>query len=175
MTDATTGTGGPTRRAVLLAPVLGAVGAAAACTSGGDGPDEAPGPHPDVVLADEAAERERRLLAAYDSALALAPALAERLAPLRAEHAEHLSALGVPELPAPAPADPSAGAPASPDPAPTPPPLPADPPGLLTALADLERTTSTSHAGAAVRSGRGLAVVLASAAASEASHVVALA
>lgn len=168
---AVTAAASPSRRSVLRAGLLTPV-ALTACTSVGDDPAApAAAPHPDVVLADEAALREQRLLAAYDAAAALVPTLAERLLPLRAEHAEHLAALGVPELPAPAPADPSA----APTPvAPTAPPLPADPPALLAALADLERSASTAHADACVRAGRGLAVVLASAAASEASHPVAL-
>jgi hypothetical protein len=120
------------------------------------------------VLADAAAVRERSLLAAYDAAVALVPALAERLGPLRAEHAAHLAALAVPELPPP-----SSGPSASPSPAPQ--ALPADPAGLLAALAGLERAAASAHADACVRAGRGLAVVLASAAASEASHPVALA
>ena len=168
---AVTAAAAPSRRSVLRAGLLVPVAVTAACTSGDGDPDEPPGPHPDVVLADEAAARERRLLAAYDAAAALVPALAERLVPVRAEHAEHLAALGVPELPSPAPADPTA----APTPvAPTAPPLPADPPALLASLADLERSASTAHADACVRAGRGLAVVLASAAASEASHPVAL-
>jgi hypothetical protein len=156
------------RRAVLRGGAALLAAAAAGCdllpgATSGAGP--APEPDPDVVLADEAAARERRLLAAYDAALVRDPALAERLAPLRAEHAAHLAALGVADPPGPS---------ASPAPAVPSPPLPAAPGALLPALADLERTTSTAHAGAAVRSGRGLAAVLASLAASEASHVVAL-
>ncbi|HVM28289.1 MAG TPA: hypothetical protein VM433_11560 [Mycobacteriales bacterium] len=171
------------RRTVLTGGLaLLAGGGLAGCTSlpGRSEPDGPPAPHPDVVLADQAALRERRLIAAYDAVMQRAPELAERLAPLRAQHAEHLAALGVPALPAPA-AAPAAAAPTAeptgpPTPAPVaPPPLPDDPAALLPALADLERRAATAHAGAAVRSGRGLAVVLASAAASEASHPLALA
>jgi hypothetical protein len=204
----------PTRRSVLTGGLVVATGlgasALAGCTlPGSDDPDAPPPPpHPDVVRADEAAARERRLIAAYDVALERAPELTERLAPLRAEHAEHLAALGVPDLPLPEaappqeppdgppdappdaeqlapqdaeqPAPPDGTEPGAPEPTPSPPPrvvpppLPLDPALLLPALADLERAAATAHAGAAVRSGRGLAVVLASAAASEASHPVAL-
>lgn len=163
---------GPTRRAVLaggarLAAALLAGEALAACRQlpviGRGAPDR------DVVLADEAADRERVLLAAYDAAMTAVPALVPRLSPLRAEHAEHLAAL----VPGVAPA-------ATPSPAPTGPPLrvpavPADAAGALAVLRALETDTADRHGGAAVRSGRGLAVVLASAAASEASHVQVLA
>jgi glucose dehydrogenase len=60
-------------------------------------------PNPDVVLAQAAATRERVLLATYDAALAAVPALTGRLGPLRADHAAHLAALGLPEVPTPAP------------------------------------------------------------------------
>lgn len=153
----------PTRRAVLVGGVqVGLVGLLAACSSD-DRPATAPSPppDPDLARADEAAERERRLLAAYDAAVVLAPQLSAQLTPLRAQHAEHLAALGVPERLPPA--------------LPAPPPLPSDPPALLAALAELERDTATVHGDAAVLAGRGLAVVLASLAASEASHPVALA
>lgn len=152
----------PTRRVVLVGSAAVLAGCSLDRSGGAKGP---PPPHPDLVLADEAAARERAMLAAYDAALALVPQLADRLAPVRAEHAEHLAALGVP--------DPVPSAPPAPASAP-PPALPAEPGALLAALADLERSTSVTHAGAAVHAGRGLAVVLASAAASEASHPLAL-
>lgn len=166
----------PTRRALLVGGMrVGLLGLAmpalAACTADGR-PSPPPPPDPDVGRADEAAERERRLLAAYDAAVVLAPALADLLTPLRAEHAEHLAALGVAELPAPT-ADPSAPPPVAV--LPPPPALPSDPAALRAALAELERATANVHGDAAVLAGRGLAVVLASLAASEASHPVALA
>lgn len=150
------------------------------CTSDA-GPQPPARPHPDVVRAEAAVVRERRLLAAYDLALGRAPDLAERLAPVRAEHVEHLAALGVTDLatptaqPAPDPTD-------DPTPEPTasasspagPPPLPDDVGALLPALADLERAAAAQHAAVAVHCGRGLAVVLACAAASEATHPLAL-
>ena len=167
------------RRAVLLAA---AALATAGCTARGTRQQAAPPPDPDVVLADEAAARERALLAAYDEAVARDPALAERLGPLRAEHAGHLASLGVPAVPA-GPSDPTgapSGGPAAGDatpapPAVRPPDLPADPALILPWLAELERRASTAHAGAAVRAGRGTAVVLASLAASEAAHAAVLA
>jgi hypothetical protein len=154
----------------LLTPAL------TSCTDDAAVPAGPPPPDPDVVAADRAAVVERRLLAAYDAALVLAPELAERLLPLRADHVEHLAALGLPETPEPPPADPSAGPAATPSPAPAvpAPPLPAEPGALLAALAELERRASINHARGAVLHGRGVAAVLAPLSACEASHVVAL-
>lgn len=131
-------------------------------------------PDPDAALTDDAASRERVLLATYDAAAAAAPALAARLAPLRAEHVAHLAALGRSQVPA-ASASPSVTPSTTPSPVPTPPPVPADAAGALAVLRELEAATATRHGDVAVRCGRGLAVVLASLAASEASHVGALA
>lgn len=174
----------PSRRTVLgaaltalAAPVLGA------CTrlTPSETPSEPSPPEPDppdVLAADRAAGRERRLLAAYDAAVLIAPQLADRLLPLRGDHVAHLAALGLPEVAAGAEADPSA-APTG-EPAPPPPPavaaprLPQDPDALLGALADLERRAATAHGTAAVLGGRGIGALLASMSASEASHVVAL-
>jgi hypothetical protein len=169
----------------LAAPAL------AACT-GLPLVDPAPPPvPPDVLAADRAADRERRLLAAYDAALVIAPQLADRLLPVRGDHAAHLAALGLPETvatevdpgtapPAEPAADPAAEPTGDPAAAPAPPPevrapaLPQDPTALLAALAELERRAATAHAGEAVRSGRGVGAVLASLSASEASHAAAL-
>jgi hypothetical protein len=177
----------PTRRAVLGGVLAGlAAPALAACTDLPGGPAGPPPVPPDVVAADRAADRERRLLAAYDAALLLAPELTDRLAPLRDDHAAHLRALDRPQAtgePGPA-ADPSASAgPGSAAGQPTPPPaapapapaLPQEPAALLAALADLERRAGLAHGGAAVLGGRGVGAVLACLAASEASHAVALA
>ena len=170
---------GPTRRALLLGGAAGGAALLTGCT-GDDGPPEPPPPpHPDLVLADEAAARERTLLQAYDLALQQRPDLAPLLAPLRAEHAEHVTALDVPELETPAPTSPGATAPppgdtSTPATPPPPPLLPADPAAVPAALAELERSTAAAHSEAVLRAGRGLAVVLASAAASESSHAVAL-
>lgn len=149
-------------RRALLGAALGGLAAPAltACTGSPFEPEPPAPVPPDVRAAERAAERERELLAAYDAALVLAPQLADRLLPLRGDHAAHLAALGLPEQPPPPPEPPS---------------LPQDPVALLAALADLERRTATAHASAAVLGGRGVAAVLASAAASESAHVVALA
>ncbi|MCU1674686.1 MAG: hypothetical protein JWN77_2799 [Frankiales bacterium] len=114
---------------------------AVACTSS---PPEAP-PDPDVALRAAAVAREVDLISLYD---ALPPSPVH--AALRAEHVEHLRALGG-VLPSVRP------------PRPDPQPVPA------------ERAAAAGHAADALRASRELAGVLASLAASEASHPVALA
>lgn len=121
----------------------------AACTQ----PAEPAPVDPDALLRDAARQRERDLLASYDALMAATPALAPRLAPLRAEHEEHLAQL----------APVASAAPGS---------------SAVTTLAQLvalEKQMAAAHAADALRASRPLAVVLASLAASEASHPVALA
>lgn len=177
----------PTRRTVLGAAAVALLAPAlAGCTQAGDVAPATPPVPADVVAADRAAGRERVLLATYDAALLIAPQLADRLLPLRADHAAHLLALGLPEQPEPAaapstaasagPAATAPGASAAPSPPPVAaPPLPSEPEALLAALAELERRAAVGHANAAVRAGRGVGAVLASLAASEASHELVLA
>lgn len=152
----------PTRRAVLSA---GAVGLVAACTPAHRPPGAVrpARPDPDVALTAAAVDRELALLTAYDAALAATPALASRLAPLRAEHAEHLRALG-------------AGPAGNPTASPATAPAPARGLGgqARNSLATAERTAAAAHAAASVTASARLAAVLASLAASEASHQVAL-
>ncbi len=163
----------PTRRVVLSA---GAFGLAAACTS-----PRRPGavrparPDPDIALTAAAVDRERALLAAYDAALAATPALAGRLAPLRAEHAEHLAGLGAGPSPGLG-AGLSPGTPtASPATAAAPPRGPGGGAGQArSSLATAEHAAAAAHAAATVTASARLAAVLASLAASEASHQVAL-
>lgn len=141
-----------TRRRLLLG---GALLPLAACTPSREA--ERPGPvDPDVALRDAAVARERALLASYDALLLASPDLAARLGPLRAEHAEHLAALGAQEQASTA----------------TPVPVPAP---ALPALVAAERAAAAAHAEATVGASPALAAVLAQLAASEASHPVALA
>jgi hypothetical protein len=143
------------RRTLLLLP-LAAVG----CTR-----DPEP-PSADDLLRAAAVEREQALLREYAELLAAAPALAGRLAPLAADHRSHLAALGGPS------AGPSAG-PSTPGAAPGPPPSTAT---VLRRLAGSSRTAADAHRAAALDAGDGaLAALLASLAACEASHGVALA
>jgi hypothetical protein len=137
-------------QAALLSPVI------AACTR-----KEPGGPvrvDPDVALRAAAVARERALIDRYRAAAASSSsAIAGRIAGLAQEHEQHLAALGVPS------AAPSASS------APTPPPVP-----TLAQLAAAERTAAADHAAAALRASRPLAAVLASLAASEASHAAVL-
>lgn len=161
----------PTRRSVLAGGLLLSVPAAlAACTT--EAPPVRPQPvDPDVALRAAAVERERQLLARYDSLLQQQPDLAPRLSPLRAEHAAHLTALGEQEQPATG----SPTAPAAADLEDTVPPSPATGPGGLPGLVQAERAAAAAHVVATSSASASLAAVLAQLAASEASHPVALA
>lgn len=143
----------PSRRAVLRTAGAGTLLALAACRS--TPPPAAPPPplvDPDDAVRQRSADAERALLEAYDAALVADPAAAARLAPVRAEHAEHLAALAVPAgLSGPAPS-------------------------LTTGdLAAAERSAAAVH-GRGTRDARqpALAQLLGSLAASEGSHVVVL-
>ena len=174
----------PTRRDVLrLAVLLPAGPLLVACRTADvppvpPAPD--PAPDPDVALLQAALDRELSLMQRYDDALAATsgpaasrPAgsrLAASLAALRAEHAVHVAALGAFPTPAgtaPDPITPRASATRR---------LSATgrPGSVLAALAEQERLVSGAHARDALVASRELAAVLATLAASEASHVVAL-
>ncbi|MEX2288902.1 MAG: hypothetical protein WD794_01070 [Mycobacteriales bacterium] len=153
------------RRTLLAAA---AVLPLAACTD--DGPP--PPPDPDDVLREQAVGRERSLLREYDAVLLVLPALAARLTPLRAEHAEHLAALTGPE-PSDTPFD-TPSAPASSRPAPAVPPA-ATAAAALEGLTIAEREAAIAHGAACLEASRELAGLLAALAASEFSHPVALA
>lgn len=156
-----------TRRALLAA---GAALPLAACT---DSPAPRPTPapvDPDVALRAAAQDRETALLQAYDDAVAVVPALAALLAPLRADHEAHLVALGV-VIAAPT-ASPSSAVPSAAA-------LPTDPgrrkAAVLDRLVGAERLASKAHATGALAASPGLAALLGQLAASEASHPVGLA
>lgn len=160
----------------------------ASCTGASPEPPPAPPAPPaplapvgtDLALHAAAVERERELLAAYDEALAGDAARRALLGPLRAAHVEHLAALeaarpsasaAVPATASPSAApssgSPSAGASRGPRRG-----------GRGVALADLrsaERRAAAAHTADALPASRALAPVLASLAAAEASHAVALA
>lgn len=150
---------------MLSAGLVAALVGVAACTRRSSEPDPAPAPSPavdqDAALRAAAVAREQALVQAYDRALAAAPGAAALLAPLRAEHAQHLAALGAPA--------PSGG----PTPRRGPSGRAADP-AARAALAGAERRAAAEHGRDALASSRELAVVLATLGASEASHVVAL-
>ena len=156
-----------TRRDALAAAGLGLV---AACTSGSH-PAPAPVVDPDDALLAAALAREAALLAAYDEVLTTTPSLAARLAPLRAEHIEHLTALqSARPTPSPVQSSQTTGAPS---------PQPradggTDPATAVRRLTSLEGAAAAAHASGAVAASRRLAPLLASLAASEASHAAVL-
>jgi Arc/MetJ family transcription regulator len=149
------------RRISRRALLAGAALPLAACTQGRT---PAP-PDPDDLLRAEAVERERSLLREYDAVLLALPGLAARLVPLRGHHAEHLLALtGETATPSPGPSS---------DPVPQV-PLPATAAAALAGLVEAERMAAAGHRAGALAASRELAALLASLAASEASHPVVL-
>jgi hypothetical protein len=149
----------PSRRRLLQAAALSPF--VAACTSGPARPARV---DPDDALRAAAVAREQALLEQYAAAVGASPAVAAQLAAVRAEHEQHLVALGVP----------AAG---SSPPSPSPSPLPTAAGSAVPSpsrLAAAERTAAASHAAAALVASPSLAPLLASLAASEASHPVAL-
>ncbi|MDP9183126.1 MAG: hypothetical protein M3P04_10175 [Actinomycetota bacterium] len=157
----------PTRRQLLLGVTASAL---AACTT--DKPTKSAAPTLDDILRSEAVARERGLVDAYQAALLDRPELTPALAPLLAEHAAHLAALQPVPSPTPTP-DASTGSPS-----PTPRARPRQ--TVLRELALQEKRAAAAHANAAERAesatgcDRVLAPLLASLAASEASHAVVL-
>ncbi|MBK5306650.1 MAG: hypothetical protein JJD92_08200 [Frankiaceae bacterium] len=149
----------PSRRRLLQAAMLSP--ALVACT----GASREPRPvHPDVALRAAAIARERALIERYRAAAASsASTVATRIAGLAEEHEAHLAAL-------------SRSTPGALSPSPT-----TSPPAALIRVPTLaqlvaaERAAATAHAADALKASRELAAVLASLAASEASHLVVLA
>jgi hypothetical protein len=129
-----------------------------------------------------AAAAEQALLLAYDAATGEHPELADRLAPLRADHAAHLVALtpGAPTASASAPAP----APASPPPpavgsaavgsAPVGAASASDPLVVLAGLASLERQAAAARLDDLAVTSGSLAMVLASIGGCEAAHAALL-
>ena len=141
----------PSRRRLLQALLLTPV--AAACTSEGA---KRPAPvDPDDRIRALAIARERALIEHY-RATATTPQIAAKTAGLAEQHEQHLAALGAPSP--------------SPSSSPTPAPLPP----TVAQLAAAEHAAAVAHAAAALHASRSLAAVLASLAASEASHAVVL-
>lgn len=167
------------RRALLAAGAAGTAAALAGCTSPGDTRPTPPSAaeraaRAEAALRTRSAATGRTLLGRYDAVLSAHPALAGRLAPLRASVAAHVKALGeggTPPAPAPKPTPPAtptgSGAPRSPA-APT--PVPADPAVALTELAAAERATADTHTATLLTAPPEYARLLASVAAAGAAH-----
>lgn len=161
------------RRRDLLGAALGTAGLAlvAGCT-GTPPPRPRPSPTPtgpDPQLAD--LENEQALLAAYDATLRAHPKLADRLRPVRADHAAHAAALR--RLLTPAGGRRRTSASPTP-PAPTVSPVPADPAAALAALRTAEQSAYAARTRACLAAATDRAALLGSIAASEASHGVLL-
>ncbi|MFD5410563.1 hypothetical protein [Streptomyces nojiriensis] len=135
----------PSRR-TLLAGAAGAVGSAllTGC-SDGRATDAALTVPLERRMRETAVRDSTRLLERYDATAATHPALAARLAPLRAAVAAHAAALSpTPSAPPPPSPSPSGGTGAA-APAASGEPVPPKPEEALTALADAERSLSESR------------------------------
>ncbi|MEU9145094.1 hypothetical protein [Streptomyces sp. NPDC048349] len=163
----------PSRRS-LLAGAAGAAGAALLTGCSETGPTAVDAGIPLERRMREAAVRDSaRLLERYDATAAAHPALAARLAPLRAAVAAHAAALALTPSDAPSPsgsATPSGGTGAAAAPAPSAEPVPPKPADALTALADAERSLSQARTIDLAGAPGELARVLASVAACGAVH-----
>ncbi len=164
------------RRSVLAAGAAAAPLLAAGCKGVG-ALGTPPKPSREVGVLREAISAEKVMIARYRSAVAASPALAGTLTPLLGQHQAHLAALRA-RLIVPA------GAPATPEPAiPAAGPQPsgggtpaqrAAPATTLAALAAAEDAAATMLTGLLPAVSSSLAQLLASVAASEASHAVVL-
>ncbi|MFE0678576.1 hypothetical protein [Streptomyces sp. NPDC058867] len=164
---------GPRRRSLLVSAA-----GAALLTGCSPGPDADGGTGGSPSAADRARARAARdsaeLAERYDAVAAAHPALAERLAPLRAETVRHAEAFGgtAARTAAPTPTPtPTASASASPSAATATAGVPADEKGALAQLAAAERTLADRRTEALLRVPGELARLLASVAAAGAAHV----
>lgn len=144
----------PSRRSLLA----GAAGIAGVALLSGCSDEASPSAEPEIPLErrmrDTAVRDSGRLLERYDATSTAHPALAGRLAPLRASVAAHTAALAAADGPSPSPSrsatrppSPSASSSAAPSAAPTAAaePVPAKPADALTALADAERSLAEAR------------------------------
>jgi hypothetical protein len=157
------------RRSVLAATMLAVPLAAAGCKGVG-GLGTLPKAAPDVAVLRGAIGTEQALIAQYRSAMARSPGLAGTLGPLLAQHREHLARLtsmliepaSPGAAPRPAPSSSRTAAPGSPAAA------------TLAALETAETDAASSLAARLALAPPALAQLLASIAASEASHALLL-
>ncbi|WP_455357494.1 hypothetical protein [Streptomyces sp. SYSU K217416] len=173
-------------RRSLLAGAAGAAGAALLAGCSDRAPSDAGGASERARLSAEQRLRERaardstQLLAQYDATAAAHPALAARLAPLRAQVAAHAGSFGATPQGTQPPTAPPGAAAAGPStgpqgtspaaPAPGAPPPPAEPGQALAALAAAERRIADARAAALLGAPGELARLLASVAAAGAVH-----
>ncbi|MFI8279334.1 hypothetical protein ACIGBH_31460 [Streptomyces sp. NPDC085929] len=173
-------------RRSLLAGAAGVAGAAllTGCSDGDGSPDTAVGVPLERRMRETAVRDSERLLERYDATAAAHPALAARLAPLRASVAAHTGALASADSanrkpsgsasPSSAASGAASSAPAG-APAVSGEPVPPKPEEALTALADAERSLSEARTIALAGAPGELARLLASVAACGAVHAYLLA
>ena len=156
---------------MLVALAVAPAGLAAACTGAPAATTTSTGPTSSAPPPDPLADHltaERRLLGSYQATIARHPTLAKRLAPLRADHSAHVTALEQALGIAPT-ATPTASA--SPTPQVTDlPPVPAAAPAALVALRNAERAAAAERAAGCLIATDAAAPLLASIAACESSH-----
>ncbi|WP_329336797.1 hypothetical protein OG252_15960 [Streptomyces sp. NBC_01352] len=165
---------GPRRR-TLLASAAGAVLLVGCSTGSKDSDGGTTGGSPSVVerARARAAGESTDLVARYDAVVAVHPALAQRLAPLRAEAVRHAEAFGglrkasPSESPSESPSDAASPPPASAAPSPA---VPADEKAALAELAAAERSLADRRAKALLDLPGEPARLLASVAAAGAAH-----
>ena len=150
----------------MLAAALLALPVAAAGCKGVGGLGTPPKPLPDVAVLQHAISAEQLMVARYRAVLAAAPSLARSLNPLLTEHEAHLARLKSRLVPGAATAKPPS------QPRPKPPPSASAAVGYLT---DAEHAAATSLISRIDVVSPSLAQLLASIAASEATHAAALA
>jgi hypothetical protein len=129
---------------------------------------------PGTATKDQAAKDSAALLARYDTAAATYPALAGKLAPLRAEVAQHVRAFGGTPAAAPVPASPSPQPTTSMGPTSLPTAPAKTPAQALADLAGAERELADSRTRTLLDAPAELARLLASVAASGAGHAALL-
>jgi hypothetical protein len=157
------------RRSVLAAAMMAVPLVAAGCKGVG-ALGTPPEPGPDVAMLRGAIGTEQALIARYRSAMAGSPGLAGTLSPLLAQHREHLTRLTSMLIEPPGR---SASPQATPSPASTPAPG-SGPAATLAALEAAESAAARSLAGRLALAPPALAQLMASIAASEASHALLL-
>ena len=163
---------GATRRSVLAAaaslPVV-----AAGCSKGIGALGTPPRPSPDVAVVRDAIDAETSMIARYNAVLTAVPALAGSLRPLLQQHHEHLARLRARliEPRASSQAEDTSSAAATP----APPQAPGTPAAAQTYLRLAEQAAAGTLLGKITAAPPSLAQLLASIAASEATHALLLA
>lgn len=152
------------RRRGLLAAALAAPLLAPGCSKGFGALGKPPAPAPEVGVLTSAISAERELIARYQAVLARVPATAPALDPLLAQHRAHLRALTARLVPGAARPTPSRAA------SPAPPTVPGSGAAATAYLGAAEQAAAARLLGQLATVSPSLAQLLASIAASEATH-----